>query len=106
MARSKFEIKTQKELEKQGYTVDYKLRPTRPSPHYNTDYFNLFDLIAYRAGDPIRWISVKGTMGLLAKHRQAIENFIMPMGNQKEVWWYRKLKGYGNKFIPKKVIID
>jgi hypothetical protein len=106
MARSKFEIKTQKTLEAEGYLIDWKIRPTRPNPYYNTDYFNLFDLIAYKEGEPVRWISVKGTMGLLKTHWQEIKDFKMPEGNQKEVWWYRKLASDKRKFVPKIVIID
>ena len=104
MARSRFEIKCQKELEAEGWAVDYKMRPTRPNPHYNTDYFNIFDLLAYRAGDPLRMISIKGQAGVPSKHRQEIEDFFVPMGIQKEIWQYRKLKGQGNRFIPKKTV--
>ena len=107
MAKSKFEVKAQKELEEQGWLVDWKIRPSglRMPRGYNVDYFGLFDLMAYRAGDPVRLISIKGTMGVPSKHRKALEDFWLPGGLQKEVWYYRKLKGYGNKFIPKKEII-
>lgn len=106
MARSKFEIKAQKELEADGYTVDWKIRPPRPHPYYNTDYFNLFDLLAHKAGKPLRWISIKGKAGIPTPHRRAIENFAMPKGNKKEIWYYRTLAGKGNKLIPKKITID
>jgi hypothetical protein len=102
--RSKYEIKAQKSLEKQGWTVDYKARPFRVPSNYQVDYFGLFDLIAYRAGDPLRWISIKGKAGVPSSHREEIEAFALPMGNQKEIWQYRKLKGY-RKVMPKKQII-
>jgi len=108
MARSKFEIKAQKELEDQGYLVDWKIRPSgfKIPKGYRVDYFGLFDLIGYRAGDPLRFISVKGTMGILEKHRKEIENFWLPESCQKEIWQYRKLKEYGNRFIPRKELIE
>ncbi|QGH72338.1 MAG: hypothetical protein [Podoviridae sp. ctg2L5] len=104
MARSKFEIKAQKELEKEGYIVDWKLRPRFKNSHYNTDYFNLFDLLAYKANEPVRFISIKGTMGVLKQHRQEIEKF-KATGIKKEAWWYRKLKG-SNKFVRKIIPLD
>jgi len=104
MARSKFEIKAQKELEKEGYLVDWKIRPRFKNPYYNTDYFNLFDLLAYKPNEPIRFISIKGTMGVLKKHKDKIKKFKAP-GIKKEAWWYRKLKG-SNKFIKKAILLD
>ncbi len=89
MARSNYEILAQKELEKQGYKVDFKVRPSRPMRGYNTDFFGLFDLIAVRAGDPVRWLSIKGHANIPAKHKEAIEKFFLPLGNQKEIWVYR-----------------
>lgn len=41
--RSRFEIRGQKELQKEGWIVDYKLRSSFPIKGYNTDYFNRFD---------------------------------------------------------------
>ena len=102
--RSKYEIKAQKSLEEQGWTVDYKSRPFRVPSNYSVDYFGLFDLLVYRAGDPLRWISIKGKAGVPSKHRKEIEEFWMPEGNQKEIWRYRKLKGY-REIMPKKEII-
>lgn len=104
--RSKFEIRAQKELESQGWMVDYKLRPSMPNPYYNTDYFNLFDLMAYRPGDPLRFISIKGQGGVPGKHKQAIENFFTHEGIQKEIWHYRKLASDRRKFVAKKTIIN
>ena len=59
MARSKFEIKAHKELVEQGYLVDYKIRPSgfkNPS-NYQVDYWGIFDLMAYKANEIIRFIS-------------------------------------------------
>ena len=103
--RSKFEIRAQKELEEAGWKVDYKLRPPRSSPHYNTDYFNLFDLIAYKEGFPLRFISIKGQAGVSSSHRRAIESFVAPEGVQKEIWQYRKLASDRRQLVPKKEII-
>ena len=103
MARSKFEIKAQKELEEQGYTVDSKAGMHRWSK--NNDYFHLFDLIAVRAGDFLRFIAIKGQAGVPSELRLKIMKFWLPDNCQKEIWHYRKLKGHGNKFIPKKEII-
>ena len=86
--RSVYELKAEKELEGQGWLVDYKMRPSRPTRGYHTDYFNLFDLMAYRAGDPLRLISIKGHKGVPAKHRQDIANFWLPQNIQKEIWHY------------------
>jgi hypothetical protein len=105
--RSKFEIKAQKELESQNWIVDYKCRPFRVPKDYNVDFMGLFDLMAYRAGDPLRLISVKGTAGVPSAHRQAIENFTVSLGGvQKEIWTYRKLVGSKNRFTPRKEIIE
>ena len=104
MARSKFEIKAQKELEGQGYIVDTKAGMNRWSR--NNDYFHLFDLLAVRAGEPLRFIAIKGQGGVPSKLKRGIESFWLPESTQKEIWHYRKLKGHGNKFIPKKKIIS
>jgi len=103
--RSKYEIKAGKELESQGYTVDYKVRPFRVAVEYRVDYFGLFDLLVYRVGDVVRWISIKGKAGVPSKHRKAIEDWWFPEGHQKEIWTYNKRKGY-RKIMPKKEIID
>lgn len=95
MARSKFEIKAQKDLEKEGYIVDYKMRPRFPCRHYNVDYFNLFDLMAYKKGK-LRMIAIKSqkTSGYDVRIlREKIEKFKLPKEISKELWSYRKLKG-------------
>jgi hypothetical protein len=101
--RSKFEIKCEKELKEQGWLVDTKAGMNRWSK--NNDYFHLFDIVAVRPGDPIRWIAIKGQGGVPSALVKGIKEFWLPEGNVKEIWHYRKLKGYGNKFIPKKKII-
>jgi len=87
--RSKYEILATKELMKDGYLVDWKLRPRFPIKGYNIDYFNLFDLICYKENEPIRWISIKfARSGSVSKNRRQIQSFKMPKGNQKELWIY------------------
>jgi len=104
MARSKFEIKAQKELEADGYQVDYKLRPRFANSHYNTDYWNLFDLLCYKKNEPIRAISIKGKAGVPGEHRRHLIDFKAP-GIIKEVWMYRKLASDRRRFVPRKEII-
>lgn len=84
--RSKYEIKAQKDLQKEGWLVDWKVRPRFGGNGYATDLFGLFDLVAIKEGEPMRWISIKGTVGLLTKLKTEIETFWMPDGNQKELW--------------------
>lgn len=86
MARSIYEIKAQKELEKQGWIVDNKAGMARWSK--NRDYFHGFDLMAYRAGEPLRLISIKGHSGVPGAHRKFLESFSFPIGVQKEIWHY------------------
>ena len=96
MARSKYEVKAQKELEKDGWRVDNKAGMGRWSK--NRDFFNLFDLVAVKRGFSIRWISIKGTMGIITKHRKAVEDFWLPSNNVKEIWAKSKGKEkYWNK---------
>lgn len=87
MARSKYEKKAHKLLEEEGYFVDYKIRPRFPMKGYHVDYFNAFDLLAYKPGEPLRWISIKGTGGNRQKNRRFIESLKFPTGNIKELWW-------------------
>lgn len=101
--RSKFEIKCEQELKEQGWIVDSKAGMNRWAK--NVDFFHLFDIVAVRAGDPVRWIAIKGQGGVPSGLKKAIENFWLPEGNQKEIWHYRKLKGHGNRFVAKKTII-
>ena len=95
MAVSKYEVMARKELRSQGWIVDWKLRARFPIKTYSVDYFGAFDLLCYRAGDPLRFISIKGTMGILKTHRKLLESFTFPIGVQKEIWQYdpkRKIK--------------
>lgn len=98
---SKYEIRAKKVLVEQGWIVDDKRGMGRWSK--NRDFFNLFDLVAVRVGDPIRWIAIKGKAGDYWKLREQIRNFWLPESNQKELWRYTK----GIRNEPKKeVIID
>ena len=92
---SKYESAAKKELRDQGWIVDWKLRARFPIKTYSVDYFGAFDILAYRAGDPLRFISIKGDMGILKTHRKLLESFAFPLGVQKEIWQYdpnRKIK--------------
>lgn len=84
--RSIYERRAQQELESEGYFVDYKIRPTFVPRGYKVDFFGLFDLIAHKEGQPLRWISIKGKMGQYGKMRQPIIDFKIPSGNVKEIW--------------------
>lgn len=94
--RSKYEIKAQKELEFQNYIVDNKAGMSRWSQ--NRDFFNLFDLVAIKENEPIRWISIKGKQGIPPAHRKAIKDFYLPLGSKKEIWWWGKTKKNGTKW--------
>ena len=106
MARSKFEKRAEKELKKKGWYVDWKIRPSgfKNPKGYDVDFLGLFDLIAHRAGDPLRWISIKGQSGVPSEHREAIEKLWLPENNQKEIWYYRKLASDKRKYVPKKEV--
>lgn len=95
MARSVYEIKAQKTLESQGWKVDNKAGMGRWSK--NRDFFNLFDLVAVRAGDPVRWIAIKGHNGGYSELRKLIKQFFLPEGNSKELWRFTK----GLRYPPK-----
>ena len=89
MSRSKFEIKAQKELEAEGWQVDYKIKSSgwkQPS-NYNCDYFNIFDLLAYSPGI-IRGIAIKGQGGVPRALREAVEQFDAGSNFVKEIWTY------------------
>jgi hypothetical protein len=88
MARSKYEIKCQKELEADNWEIDWKVRPFRCPKGYRMDFFGLFDIVAHRAKD-LRFIAVKGHMGVPGKLRKAIEQFFVPNGCTKEIWTYK-----------------
>ena len=86
--RSKFELRAQRELEQDGYFVDWKLRPSMPSPAYNTDYFNLFDLLAWKPGE-LRMISIKGKT-CPKPHKDHLKQFRLPAGISVELWMFDK----------------
>lgn len=102
--RSKYEIRAQKELENKGYQVDWKIRPRIVPKTYSVDYFYLFDLIAHKEDEPLRWISVKG-MGSHTAHRKELEQFNMPEGNIKELWRYDRNPKDRRKIRVRKKII-
>lgn len=93
MARSKYEIKAQKELEEAHYFVDYKIRPTRVYRGAPVDYWHIFDLLAWKPGE-LRCISIKGK-SCPAKHKNDLQNFLMPPGVSVELWQYNKKGKYG-----------
>lgn len=82
--RSRFEKRAQKDLEQEGYFVDWKLRPSMANPHYNTDYWHLFDLLAWRPGE-LRFISIKGK-SCPKKHKDDLKKFKVPRGVAIELW--------------------
>lgn len=86
--RSRYEAKTQKELERQGYVVDYKCRPYRVPRGYKVDTFGLFDILAYRDGELV-CIAVKGHEGVPGKLRKGIEEFTVSKVTR-EIWVYQK----------------
>lgn len=96
--RSKYEIKSQKELEAEGWQVDNKAGMSRFAK--NRDFWNLFDLVAVKKGEALRWISVKGHNRGSAEHHEALKNFWLPACCQKEIWIYTKNKKK-NKIIKK-----
>lgn len=85
MARSKWEIRAGKTLKEDGWKVDYKVRPPFLIRGYSVDYFNLFDILAYKPGLPLRFISVKPKNAPPA-HRQAIADFVPEGTFSKELW--------------------
>lgn len=98
--RSKYEIKAQKELEADGWTVDNKSGMGRWAK--NRDFFNVFDLVAKKQGEKLRWISIKGRKGLPGYHKKELEECWLPEGNIKECWSRSKGKSnYWNKQIIK-----
>lgn len=85
---SKYEKLAKRELEVDGWLVDWKIRATRPVRGYSVDYWGLFDILAYKYGEGIRMISVKGRSGVPLAHRRAIEAFNPKGLVQKEIWSY------------------
>ena len=83
--RSKYELKTQKELQAQGFKTDYKIRPRINPRGYNVDYFNI---LAYKDGE-LKLIAVKGHENVPGELRRGIEEFKVTKV-VKEIWVYRK----------------
>jgi hypothetical protein len=104
--RSKFEIRCQKELEAEGWQVDWKIRPSgfKNPRGYQVDYFGLFDIMAY-SPPVIRFIAIKGQSGVPSTLRKMIECFQLPDQCIKEIWTYRKLAGSRHKFSIRKEIL-
>jgi len=96
---SKYESIAKKFLRDEGWMVDWKIRARMPMRGYSVDYFKAFDIMAYKEGQ-LRFISVKGDMGILKVHRQLIESFKFPQGVVKEIWQYNNIKDV------RKVIIE
>lgn len=86
--RSIYEKKTEKALQSQGFLTDYKMRPQFMVRGYNTDYFNMFDHLAY---DPksgtLYMIQVKGHGRCPKELKERIMNFEV---NRvvREIWTY------------------
>lgn len=97
--RSRFEIRAQRDLEQEGYFVDYKARPSRIMRGYNTDYWNLFDLLAWKPGE-LRFISIKGK-SCPGKHKKDLKLFKLPPGVSKELWMHDKQLGDKRKIRRK-----
>lgn len=85
---SKFEQLARRELRAAGYLIDWKIRPQRPMRGYSVDYFNLFDMLAYKEGEPLRMIQIKSKKSPTVPIRKAIKAFVLPQGIQKELWIY------------------
>ena len=98
MARSKYEKKAQKELQAEGYLVDYKARVRMVSRGYMNDFLHAFDLLAYRPGE-LRWIAIKGREGVASELRRKIEAIEFPTGVTKEIWCYDQKDGRPRKEI-------
>ena len=97
MAVSKYEIKAQRELEADGWTVDYKRGLSRFAKM--RDFWNLYDLVAIKKGFPIKYIAIKGKAGDYYKLLPLIKAFWMPDCCQKELWRYSSSKKYKGKPI-------
>ena len=81
--RSRYEKRAQKELEAEGYHVDWKIRPTRVPRTYQVDYWGCFDLLALKDGK-IRFVSIKGRAGIPGWHKREVEEIKVP--GIKEIW--------------------
>lgn len=96
--RSKYEIKAQKELEAEGYLVDNKAGMGRFAK--NRDFFNLFDLVAIKKNEPIRYISIKGRGHAWGENKTKIEKFWLPEFCRKEQWrWHKNKKEWIKKIL-------
>lgn len=108
--RSRYEREAQRELEAEGYQVDWKIRPSRPIRGYSPDYLGAFDLLAHRvsgmmaaAGEPgiplpeLRLIAVKGHEGVPGELRRRIGSLRFPEGVTKEIWCYDQTEGRPRK---------
>jgi hypothetical protein len=98
--RSIYERKAQKELEAEGYKVDWKTRPFRVPKGYQVDFLGVFDLLAVKRGTPIRWISIKGKAGIPSWHRKEVEEmWLPPETNIKEIWYWKGKSGWTKQLI-------
>ena len=87
--RSKYEIRAQKELERDGWVVDNKAGMAFYAK--NRDFFHLFDLVAVKRGEKIRYIAIKGQSGGYKDLAPKIQAFWMPDCCIKELWrWPKK----------------
>lgn len=102
--RSKYEIKAQKELEAEGYQIDWKIKPHFPPRGYSTDIFGWADIMAVKQGSPLRFISIKGHQGISRQHRESIQKFWLPENCIKEIWYFPKRKKKKNRRFIKKII--
>lgn len=96
---SKYEIRAQKQLEKEGYKVDFKRGLSRWAK--NRDFWNLFDLVAIKENEKIRYIAIKGHNGGYSPLRKLIQAFWMPDCCTKELWRYT----IGKRGLPKIEIV-
>jgi len=89
MALSKFESRAKKELEAEGWLIDWKSStPGKWKPRgYNQDFFGIFDLMAYSPGI-IRMIAIKGQGGMPGELRKRVEDFKCGDSIVKELWTY------------------
>lgn len=100
MARSIYERTAHKELQNQGYLVDYKCRPFRVPKSYNVDFFGIGDLLYY---DPKRrvlgLVAIKGREGVPSRLRKAVEDFV-PQTIVKEIWTFKRDGSIKREVIP------
>jgi hypothetical protein len=96
--RSKYEIQAQKELQAEGWIVDYKVRPRFSSSHYFTDILGAFDLLAYKPGT-LRFISIKGRAGVPAEHLAEVQFYQLPPGCTAEIWAMGRTKQWSKRVV-------